>query len=426
MKTLVKRILILLVTITAICLYILTSAFRLSASESGFGEEKSFEEILEEFFLSEAQPVSVGPLVLPESSTVPSDSLAMQLLQLGSAMTEEDSVQLLSSAGFTILCSKHFDKSPTDPSHTCAFTISQGDVFEEVPIQTENLTKTKTEGKYETALLVVIRGTAGGEWYSNFDFCPSRNDSSPFAENFMFCAEDVFLSLKEVISETENPMPIIITGISRGAACANLLGVLLNEYCPDQDIYVYTFACPNTIRQDWELPLQNNVFNYINPSDPVPMVPLRRWGYIRAGRDIILPETNPAMTAFSEASADRMYEMAPTVSDYYETRHSLASSGESSFGLTAFELMLVFVDQILSRASAITISDGQLTYDPSETVSFSFPDSLDESDFSPLFKILEELQEETVSNVLEQLKQHFPSRYAELIQLKQEESDGLH
>ena len=73
----------------------------------------------------------------------------------------------------------------------------------------------------------MIRGTNDGEWYSNFDFAPSHSADAVFAENFLFAAQNVFLSLDEILKGEENPL-LLVAGHSRGAACANLLGVLLD------------------------------------------------------------------------------------------------------------------------------------------------------------------------------------------------------
>ena len=219
--------------------------------------------------------------MLPEDPSQPSLQLAQALLNLSDVFSQQDTTELLDSFGFTVLLQEHYDKSPEDPSHTCAFTVALG----ELP---------RPDGM-RPVLLILIRGTSAGEWYSNFDISPSRDPDSRFSENFLFCAEDVFLSLKDILDQLPEETAIIATGFSRGAACANLLGILLNEYKDPENIYIYTFACPAVIQADTNLQEQNNIFNYINPMDLVPRLPFEKWGFQRAGTDILLPTDDPSL-----------------------------------------------------------------------------------------------------------------------------------
>ncbi len=261
--------------------------------------------------------------VLPESSSEYSLTLAMSALTLCTGHGQEPQRQVLEQAGFTVLKQQNYDKSPEDASHTCAWTLGKRSV--------------QHEGKTRTLFIVAVRGTSGGEWISNFDFAPSHDDDTVYAENFLFCAQDVLEGIREEI-ESENDPLLLICGHSRGAACANLLGVLLDEERGPEDLYVYTFATPTTLRGTALEQSYPNIFNLLNPCDMVTMVPPTSLGYGRAGQDIVLPNSRETAESL-QAAMGALEELTPSISAYYDVRHSLTGPGHSDEGMTVFELM---------------------------------------------------------------------------------------
>lgn len=164
-----------------------------------------------------------------------SAALALEALALCQGITAQDASQAVQEQGFTVLAQQHFDKAEDDPSHTCAFTLATAQLtYQQEP---------------RTLLLIAIRGTSAGEWYANFDFEPSESSGGSFAGNFLFAAQDAFLSVQQALSQMENPL-VLVCGYSRGAACANLLGLMLNAICPQENVFVYTFATPATVCGD--------------------------------------------------------------------------------------------------------------------------------------------------------------------------------
>ena len=255
---------------------------------------------------------------LPESSAVMSKRLATALLKLCSNSGESEMKSALSGAGFTPLFTKNFDKDAADPSHTCAYAVGKGTL----------------NGR--NAYAIVIRGTSGGEWYSNFDFAPSHTDDSVYAENFMEAARDIYSSVSGIL-EADKDAYIFVCGHSRGAAAANLLGVLLDDNgFNNGDLYVYTYATPNTIKSEYD-GAYNNVFNFINRKDIVTYLPPEYFGYGRAGSDIILNDGQTPDTLF--LSPEAMQAIAPDVAAYYNNRYSFTEPGLSEDGMTAFEIM---------------------------------------------------------------------------------------
>ena len=123
-------------------------------------------------------------LTLPAVTTEYAPFLAVGALTLCSGHTAEKTAALLSGAGFDIVAQHGYDKSAADPAHTCAWTLASRERI--------------YGGAPRTLFAVVVRGTEGGEWYSNFDFAPSHSDDATFAENFLFAAEDVLAGIEGV------------------------------------------------------------------------------------------------------------------------------------------------------------------------------------------------------------------------------------
>lgn len=90
-------------------------------------------------------------------------------------------------------------------------------------------------------------------------------------------AEEVYRDIKEILkNDTEDltKVKFALTGFSRGAATANLLAVKLiaNEKVSQDNIYAYTFACPDvTIRSD--PPRYGCIFNIADAADFVSWTP---------------------------------------------------------------------------------------------------------------------------------------------------------
>ena len=93
------------------------------------------------------------------------------------------------------------------------------------------IVKSRDNPLSDIILIVAVRGTDGaGAWASNFDVTPSRDFDSPYAENFDLCARDILGTLEPYL--TDEPL-VLVCGHSRGAACANLLGLLLQDEVPE-------------------------------------------------------------------------------------------------------------------------------------------------------------------------------------------------
>ena len=152
-------------------------------------------------------------------------------------------------------------------------------------------------GNNYTLIACAIRG--GGyesEWSSNFTIGTSGEH-----EGFADAKKKVLVFLKGYIDKNEikGNVKFWITGYSRAAAAANLTAAAIDDrsanlgnaisYSP-KDVYAYTFETPaGAIDNVKYSKIYENIFNIINPSDPVPYVAPSRIGFGRYGIDYYYP-----------------------------------------------------------------------------------------------------------------------------------------
>lgn len=152
-------------------------------------------------------------------------------------------------------------------------------------------------GREYTLITAAVRGGFyDKEWAGNF-----RLGKDGPHEGFEKAKNDVLLFLKDYIAQQQitGPVKIWITGYSRGAAAANLTGAAIDEgalsdssitFSPE-DVYVYCFECPaGALKSSIADPsLYGNIFNIINPIDPVPYLAPAAMDFCRYGTDVLLP-----------------------------------------------------------------------------------------------------------------------------------------
>ena len=174
--------------------------------------------------------------------------------------------------------------------------------------------KIRANGKDYTLIALAIRG--GGyeqEWASNFTI-GSDGDHGGFST----AKANVLNFLKEYIKRQKitGPVKLWITGHSRAGATANLLGAEINKLivadsenvlckgveCKLYDVYIYCFEVPRGANMDakGKEAVYNNIFNIINPYDPVPMVAPEVFKFFRYGKDRTLPTRSIPTTDYSK------------------------------------------------------------------------------------------------------------------------------
>ncbi|MCQ2432779.1 MAG: lipase family protein [Clostridia bacterium] len=341
--------------------------------------------------LSDEQIKAGTPFTIPADSSVFDGAFSASMLELCSVQTAAETADVFADAGFSVVLTHNLDKDDQDPAQSCAYTIDRS--------------ARPVNGTMRNVILVSIRGTSGGEWYANFDFAPSHDADCVFAEDSLLAAEDVLGGLLTVAEQVPDPV-FLVCGFSRGAACSNLTGVLLNGLYNSKDIYVYTYATPATIKGDAAELSFDNIFNIINPCDLVPRVPFGHWGFRRAGTDIYLDGDEESEQKLDERIAS-LFDLAPDIHSYYETRHSLSGPGTSDDGITVFESMLLLADALTGYGMETKEED--VSFEESD-----FSDMIaDDSDFSPLVDILKAVSENDGDAAKKIVSQHMPGTYSE-------------
>ena len=157
--------------------------------------------------------------------------------------------------------------------------------------------KIEYNGKSREIIIVSVRGTNGTneEWSSNFDVGADTSDyynaigetewkNKEHHKGFDVTAERVLDELREYFAEhldASSQKNILITGHSRGAGIANLLG----KYFEDDSSFnshTYTFAAPNTTTSA-SASSYSTIYNIVNKDDLVPFLPHEGWGFTKYG-----------------------------------------------------------------------------------------------------------------------------------------------
>ena len=147
--------------------------------------------------------------------------------------------------------------------------------------------------KIVTLIASPVRGTERtnlNEWIGNADaFEQANGDHRSFRNAANNVRENLVWYLKYTASSFAGERKLFLTGHSRGAAVANLLGAdidndQLKTYISANSAYVYTFATPNTT-SDYFISNERyyNIFNIIDYNDVITMVPPRFMGYNKYG-----------------------------------------------------------------------------------------------------------------------------------------------
>lgn len=298
-------------------------------------------------------------------SAVFDDALAMELLAFsGNCYLPGQLDALTAEAGFKAAGAYNYTRAADDTRHVCAYSVHQ---------------KALDDGR--TLVVIVIRGTGAGEWPLNVQLMPSGDYELDYAENFHLAARAImdeqlafFMSLTEPV--------FAVTGHSRGAACANVLGKLLTDRYGAENVFCYTFATPRTVRGAYA-PYEN-IFNVINPEDFVTYLPPPQWGFARYGVDVTLPVAEAdadtlarvnalyaqlselasfgggAYTRFTNGAGDvlafidAIAAVAPTARQAYTERHSLLGpglAGADEQGEIAGDFILSIFDSMLGGSA---------------------------------------------------------------------------
>ncbi|MCR4943015.1 MAG: lipase family protein [Clostridium sp.] len=152
-------------------------------------------------------------------------------------------------------------------------------------------------GVTKEIIVIVVRGTNGSieEWTSNFDV-GSTLEKSRFVDWKVTANHKGFdtaaTRILKFLDEYENKSFIDknasktywVTGHSRGASIANVLGARLDD--GSKDVYAYTFASPatTTASNAEDTNAYPGIFNVLNKDDLIPYLPTKQWGFKHYGK----------------------------------------------------------------------------------------------------------------------------------------------
>ncbi len=148
---------------------------------------------------------------------------------------------------------------------------------------------------YTLVALAVRGGGYESEWASNFTLGESGHH-----QGFRDARDQVITFLNNYISNNmiTGNIKLWITGYSRAAATANMVAGKIDEGSVSfadctlalSDLYAYTFETPSgAMDTDTSNSVFYNIFNIINPNDPVPKVAPAAWSFDRYGIDKKIP-----------------------------------------------------------------------------------------------------------------------------------------
>lgn len=216
-------------------------------------------------------------------------SLLAAVMYEGSSLSLSDSTGTQKTDGATIQqVMTYFGMS--NPQSYSLNSLYSDDHLSEVALGYRTVT---VDGVEKTVLAVVIRGTNGTiqEWTSNFDVGQLSTDTASDDwtntqnhKGFDITANRIMKLVEQYISQngiSKSALVYWVTGHSRGAAIANILGANLEK--SGCTAFTYTFAAPNTTLAT-DAKSYKTIFNIINEDDFVPCLPLAAWGYTRYGR----------------------------------------------------------------------------------------------------------------------------------------------
>ena len=139
----------------------------------------------------------------------------------------------------------------------------------------------KVTGETYKVYCVPIRGTAANaEWFSNFNV-----GRTGVHDGFQRAADEVYAFLQQTfLTDGAERRIVLLTGHSRGAAVSNIIAGTLSTqetFVTKEHVFAYNFACPSFSK--WADAGLTNIFNFNNPGDIIPKLPLGEWGYRRNG-----------------------------------------------------------------------------------------------------------------------------------------------
>ena len=194
-------------------------------------------------------------------------------------------------------CSESFHQKPSDDSIAIAAAAK------------------KPAGADYTLMAVAVRG--GGyeaEWSGNFSLGKVGNHT-----DFQQCADYCMTFLRQYVQDHHitGRVKLWLTGYSRGGAVGNIMAgeidrgnALPGLTVRYEDLYAYFFEPPQGVEvsNDPRNARYNNIWNFLNYNDVVPLVAMSELGFSRYGRDYYYPDATMANYAAQREAMLHFYD----------------------------------------------------------------------------------------------------------------------
>lgn len=202
-------------------------------------------------------------------------------------------------------------------------------------------------------IAVVLCGTNGDEWYSNFDVGYSAEHSG-----FAKAADFAELKLGDyVFTHAIGTEPeFFVAGYSRGGAVANILAKRLCDRYGLERVCAYTFAAPSTTISR-HTNRYRSIYNMVREEDFFTRVPPMSWGYTKYGKNISLSDNGDMTARYRQLTGEEyigftrrgavdnflnaLTTLAPNVNAYYRRRRQVGDRK-----LSLYEFMTAVADML--------------------------------------------------------------------------------
>ena len=217
-------------------------------------------------------------------------------------------------------------------------------------------------GEYLVPLVIRSCEYCGG-WASN---CRVYGPTYPnYSQGFKGAADTAYSELSSFIGELKSKgidgskINVWVMGFSRGGATSNLVGADLNENASKlgiskENIFVYTFATPNTVKKNCAVAYQN-IHNIVSQIDIVPRVPLATsgWDYTKYGITHYLPCQTTAGTNYNKLLKNMQAEFNKIMSKQGVSgvKYSPIKGQE-----VAIDLLIDYLDDVIPSSNYYQVS----------------------------------------------------------------------
>ena len=231
----------------------------------------------------------------------------------------ENVIQFLSSCGFDNIEPVNLNKRPTNDS--IGYTLGS----KEITVWDETTHSNETY----TLVAVGVRGAGyGAEWASNVTIGNTSTNALPSNGRhygFDHSADIVCSGIRDYLEELggkgklNDRVKYWVTGFSRAGAVANLVAGKLTDrastdyYSSQDDIYGYTWECPQGAATHDDALSYKNIHNIINAMDAVPKVSPSDFDHCRLGVDYQMPYHGNTDSSTNEIYYKRMFEVLKTI-----------------------------------------------------------------------------------------------------------------